>query len=257
LFSIEMLSEPPTADQLASFDLLLFGAPVYAYNAPRFFVDFLKRLPDGQGKRTSLFLAPGGDGKAALDLPTAILRRKGYDVIRSEYFDMPGNMIVRRFDRESGDIDFSLLGWKYRQNAHEVVAECRVRIQEAVRGLLADEVGLQTTTFGARMTTSLLRPVFFHLACPSFHWVLHASRDCTLCGICMRACPTRNIRIQKKKVRFGTKCTVCFRCINICPEHAVRLRWPLGFADNTAQYVMPGWKVPQMTDSRPGANERE
>ena len=53
LFSIETLGEPRGHEQLASFDLLLFGTPVYAYNAPRFFVNFLRRLPEGQGELCS------------------------------------------------------------------------------------------------------------------------------------------------------------------------------------------------------------
>jgi Na+-translocating ferredoxin:NAD+ oxidoreductase RNF subunit RnfB len=45
---------------------------------------------------------------------------------------------------------------------------------------------------------------------------------CTDCGACLRACPTRAIRIIKKKtIRIVEQCIGCGECIRVCPAGAV------------------------------------
>lgn len=47
---------------------------------------------------------------------------------------------------------------------------------------------------------------------------------CTLCGNCVRECPTNSIRIKNKRVRFNPSCIVCYRCWHVCPENSILLR---------------------------------
>lgn len=249
LFNIELLSAPPTAEFLGRFDLLIFGAPVYAFNAPRHFCGFLRSLPEGNRQRTVIFLNAGGDKWADIRYPTSILERKGYRVTNQALFVTPGNLIVRAIDPVSGEIEFSLLGWKYRQNAPELFGQCRREVQELAQAILASRRTLPRFGAAARACFVGFRWIFFTFACNLLKWHIHATRDCTLCGQCVTFCPTRNITIRKNRVRFGSACTVCFRCLNACPEQAIRFHRVFRFLDSDVPYLAPGWRPPSRADS--------
>ena len=54
---------------------------------------------------------------------------------------------------------------------------------------------------------------------------LHAKKSCTQCGLCVRECPEKNIRMTEEgKIRFGFKCLMCMRCIYNCPVNAITPR---------------------------------
>ncbi|MGC9009434.1 MAG: ATP-binding protein [Sulfolobales archaeon] len=53
---------------------------------------------------------------------------------------------------------------------------------------------------------------------------------CTLCGACVRICPTKALRIldvgnERRLVFEPLQCLSCKECENICPEKALRVRW--------------------------------
>jgi ferredoxin len=245
LLNIELLPDVLRPAFLAPFDLLVFGAPVLAFNAPRHFARFLRRLPDGKGERVFLFLNAGGDRWADIGYPASILRRRGYAVTNQAFFLTPGNLLVRNIDETTGEITFGISGWRYRQNGRQMFETCRNEVRLVAQRLLRGETDSVRFNFLSRVVFAFFRSVFYNLACNFFKWHVRATRDCNFCRVCAKTCPTRNIRIEGGKVRFGSSCTVCYRCINACPRQAVHLRWPFGFADNTVQYLAPGWKPPR------------
>jgi len=44
---------------------------------------------------------------------------------------------------------------------------------------------------------------------------------CEECGLCVAACPTKNIMLEGHRPAFGPKCVKCFICVEICPRGAV------------------------------------
>ncbi|HHU21279.1 MAG TPA: 4Fe-4S dicluster domain-containing protein [Acholeplasma sp.] len=54
---------------------------------------------------------------------------------------------------------------------------------------------------------------------------------CIKCMKCVNNCPTKNIKYENGKFKFGTNCLMCMRCSFFCPEDAIRI----GFLN--------GWKV--------------
>ncbi|HTY91708.1 MAG TPA: DUF362 domain-containing protein [Methanocella sp.] len=47
--------------------------------------------------------------------------------------------------------------------------------------------------------------------------------SCTRCGLCMNACPTKNISLSEKPT-FGSKCIKCFICVEICPDGVLAIQ---------------------------------
>lgn len=54
---------------------------------------------------------------------------------------------------------------------------------------------------------------------------LYANKECVKCGKCVRDCPTKNIRFNGEKVKFGMKCMLCLRCVYECPKNAIAPRF--------------------------------
>jgi len=44
---------------------------------------------------------------------------------------------------------------------------------------------------------------------------------CTSCGLCEKICPTKNIKIIKRRPVWGNRCTQCLACIHRCPVRAI------------------------------------
>jgi|AGTN01.1.fsa_nt_gi Ferredoxin len=51
--------------------------------------------------------------------------------------------------------------------------------------------------------------------------VKRADNKCTQCEICVKMCPTDNIKLENGKIVFGDKCVYCFGCIQYCPANAI------------------------------------
>lgn len=47
--------------------------------------------------------------------------------------------------------------------------------------------------------------------------------SCTTCGLCITACPMKNLEIQENKVIHKSNCTICYRCVNLCPHRAINV----------------------------------
>jgi flavodoxin len=75
IFNIDT-SEPSS---FADYDLLLIGTPVTGFSAAPQVVSFVKKLPDGSGKRTILFCTYAFAKGKTLDVLAKELLKKGYN----------------------------------------------------------------------------------------------------------------------------------------------------------------------------------
>lgn len=64
---------------------------------------------------------------------------------------------------------------------------------------------------------------------------------CNGCVLCMKACPTRAIRIRDGKARIEGVCIDCCECVRVCPKNAVRAIFPdtIHFPDRENIIVSP------------------
>lgn len=53
---------------------------------------------------------------------------------------------------------------------------------------------------------------------------IRASEECTGCGLCAKACPVGNIRMEGVRPLWNNRCASCFACIHRCPAKAAGFR---------------------------------
>lgn len=199
--------KPPLPDQ---FDLIGFGYPIHAFCAPEPILEFVKKLPAVENKRTFIFKT-SGEGLHINDCSSQkcirILTRKGYDVVLERHFVMPYNMIYRHCDAMAKQM------WIYSQAL--VKANC-IELEKGVREKVKKSIFL-------RMWTDPIGFIERHFA--HFHGTAFKvdSKKCLNCGKCIKNCPENNISIRNGKYKFGHKCVLCMGCSFHCPANAVKV----------------------------------
>ena len=149
----------------------------------------------------------------------------------------PSNVFI---DRKEGDeYVFRVLGYTERQKPSEMLAKCRREARDATQAIIAGERRFVSASIPRRVASWLGR-MMIHSSAWQMRFFYYANSACNRCGLCVRSCPMRNIRLGPKRLRFGWRCAFCYRCVNLCLVHAVRMRWPVSIFDNRAQYICPG-----------------
>ena len=188
-------------------EVLGVGFPVHGFGAPRIVFDFVKRLPPGAGRRVFLFITAAdvvSINRAAAAPIARRLESRGYDLFHESLFPMPANIGLRYPDSLSKRL-CARAGEEASRIAKEILAGRRHRFSESALLRLTARAVNACEHLGARLLGKHLK----------------ASNACTLCGACVRDCPTRNIREVGKRIRFRWRCLGCFRCVYRCLEGAI------------------------------------
>jgi ferredoxin/flavodoxin len=210
IFAIDDILKNNINIDMEKYDIFGFGYPVHAFNAPRFFFDFVKILPTVKQKKTFVFKSSGDpffNGGSNIIVRNRLMR-KGYDVFNESLFVMPANVLLRYPDE--------MIKQLYNTAADNV------KIQAGA--ILSGVVYFQKNSLFLRVATVIFSGLESSGA-RFFGKDLVVSKSCTLCEICVKKCPTSNIHRREKTITFGLKCTLCMRCMYACPEKAISPRF--------------------------------
>lgn len=187
-----------------AYHMVGIGFPVHAFDAPTIVYDFLALLPKA---RISYFLfKTAGDkflGGGSTQRLRKVLADKAWKLSHESFFVMPANMASKAKAEK-----ISLLVRNAKAHALRTVAE----ILSGGRKVLPD-------TSAQRLFSRINRLESRGCKMASRHWL--ANSNCTLCGLCVRDCPTQNISVKGSKIEFGDKCIFCLRCWWNCPVRAI------------------------------------
>ncbi|MDC0558792.1 EFR1 family ferrodoxin [Candidatus Izimaplasma bacterium] len=190
------------------YDFVGFGYPIHAFNSPQFFLDFIKELPEGKQIPSFIFKTSGEpfrfNNASSWSLKN-ILKKKGYVPLMDEHLLMPYN-IMFRYPKEIA---------KYMYNHNLKLTK-----------VIAKKI-LQQESYLPRY--NILTIMFMYIA--RIQWLgakingplIHVKKEiCTKCGICIKECPSNNIKMLKEYPKFDHTCTMCMQCATVCPVDAVR-----------------------------------
>ena len=213
-----------TKDKLDSFDLLIFGYPVYGYAMPLFLKNYLKKLSLPQSKGVITYSTAGYNGGNALRKSANFLKEIGFIPLLSKEFLMPGNDGLLIKDKDSKKVKEILQtdynkSLKINEKIEEIVSRVKYFNHNKVH---KDDIKIPERRF----ITLLLDPIMqlsFKLLEGWFGKKYKADESCILCGYCEEICPSDNIVIKNGEVHFDGNCYFCLRCINQCPVEAIQI----------------------------------
>ncbi len=227
LLPLERVLRAEDQEALAGYDLLGLGYPIHAWNAPRLMANFMRRLPRSAGQRLFLFVTTDLPVAGAFDWARDLLARRGYALVHEAHYYVANNFLFAQPPKQDETTFARRLAW------------LDADVQEAAAEILA---GHERHTYASRAERWLLSNLvwqFYRFGCRHIYRFFHVREACNQCGLCVRLCPARNIRLVEGRLRFGAECTFCLRCMNLCPQQAIEVRL---LNLRLARYVLPTYR---------------
>lgn len=211
-----------TAD-LADFDVLALGFPVYAADAPGFLQEFLHEMSPGEGRGAYVFCTKGAVAGNAVRRNLQRLAERGYVPLGGASVGMPG----------SDGLAFSRTGsWMARAALEKdfdhlhTVDRLAGRMRTALSGMAHGEpVEAYHRPLPLSVTGVLVDWLWSALYVAFAGYLrnkLLADHQCISCGLCVRLCPVGAVELTDGRPRFDEECALCMRCIHACPQEAIQ-----------------------------------
>ncbi len=205
LFDLEKTSKI----DLSSFDCLVIGYPIHAFNAPKIILDFAQGMASLSKNAPVYVVKTSGEGLRLNDYSSArlkiLLKRNGYCLRGEFHYLMPYDMVFRHTE------DMAFRMWETAKKL--IPLDAREILQDGEREwkptLLSK--GLLSLFRIEQKASGLIGKTFW------------ADDKCIRCGLCVRNCPTKNITMDDSGIHFSTKCLLCSRCAFSCPKDAIHL----------------------------------
>jgi ferredoxin len=210
----------PRAVHLDAGDVVGFASPTHGFNFPPITLSFLLAFPRAPGRNRALVVntrggvrlagvcLPGLSGVAQL-LAALILLLKGYRVVGMRPIDLPSSWISLHPGLREDNIRF-------------IHARCAAITRRFAERLLGG--GRDLRALWDLPQDLLVAPIslgYYFIGRFYFAKSFVASRDCDACGVCVKQCPTRALRLVDGRPFWSWGCESCMRCMNLCPRRAI------------------------------------
>ena len=212
LFSIETID---TTTSQGKYTFLMIGFPTYAFYPPQIVIDFVKNLPEVKDKPVILFATGGGSAGASFNVLEKILRKKHYNVISNFLYIMPDNvyfMFGKDTDKdEQIDLAITSTKEKIKKDFDFIISGKSKFIKSNILSSIMSNIVKFFFDIGQKNTKN------------RWFW---DKKECVMCGLCEKNCPTKNITMKKEKgkIIWGNNCMFCTRCYNFCPRKAIHYK---------------------------------
>ncbi len=191
------------------YDVVGFGYPIHAFNAPQLFHLTIKHLPNVDcGKPAFIFKTSGEPfwlNNASSASIIRFLKWKGFSVLMDRHLLMPYNILFRYDDAL----------------AKQMFIHTRMMAAVIVHDILDNKTTKRTIYPWTWLVMRLLRIQWYgaRINGPLFH----ARKDkCRQCGLCSKMCPSDNIVYINGYPKFSFDCSMCMGCVAYCPADAIR-----------------------------------
>ncbi|MFP3953473.1 MAG: EFR1 family ferrodoxin [Candidatus Acetothermia bacterium] len=211
-------------EEASLYDFLVFGYPIYGYDMPKFLKGYLERLSLPSSRGGAVYDTMGYNGGNSLRATAEKLIAKGFVVVGTAEFMMPGNDGLAITDWKSKTAQ-QVLSTDYgrSQEIREGVERLVDQIDAGVdQGIKQGEGNPPKRKFIYRLLTPATK-LLFDIFERVFTGKFRADESCIGCGLCERICPADNIVVHGKEVEFGDDCYFCLRCLHQCPVEAIQI----------------------------------
>ena len=201
-------TEPPAGTP----DLTVVAFPIWAWAPPHFVLEYVRRLPNGQGAKAAVLATCGGFGAQGVGEMERALRRRGYRVVCSGEAVYPDNWLLAVNPPAGTELENEL-------------ADGDQAVQMFINNCTADEPKRFRCGWGHVLWSWPIARLFRWCGRRFLGKFFIADERCTSCGQCAAACPVRAIRMEgvPARPRWGADCAGCYRCIQLCPVRAIQV----------------------------------
>lgn len=198
--------------------LIIIISPIHGFNYPKITLQFIAHFPKGNnsvvlmntraGMKIGRFVTPGLTGIAFM-LASIVLKRKGYKIKGQIPFDMPSNWISVH-----PALNDKTVKYLHRENYKRVEKHARIIFsgktdfhsnRDIVQDILISPIALGYYFFGRF----------------AFAKSFYASVACDDCGLCIKQCPVKAIKLVHNHPYWTFNCESCMKCMNNCPKYAI------------------------------------
>lgn len=198
--------------------LVAFVSPIHGFNYPPVMLNFLIHFPKGSNKVLLLntragmligkWITPGLTG-IAFYFAALVLKLKGYSIRSMFPVDLPSNWISVH-----PGLNERTVKYLHERNREKVYCFARNVLAggsdfRGVREIIQDML-IMPLSIGYYFVGR-----FF---CAKTYY---ASSDCDNCGLCIKACPVKAIKIVDNRPFWTFNCESCMHCMSNCPKKAI------------------------------------
>jgi len=196
-------------ENLDSYDLIGLGYPIYAFNTPKIFLDYVLSL-NFNIKQTIFIFKTSGEplflNNSSSHYLIKKLKKKNLNILSETQFLMPYNIIYRYKDNLVKQM------YLYSQALAKLLVKNILEnkyqfIKYSLFNIFISNL-LKVHNIGGKINGRL-----YHVK----------KKKCIKCNICINNCPVNNIYLKGEKIKFSGDCTMCMRCSMYCPTNAINI----------------------------------
>ena len=193
-------------------DLTVMAFPIWAWAAPHFVLNYVRRLPRAKGARAAVLSTCGGFGAQGVEEVVRLLRRRGYRVVCSGEATYPDNWTLA-MSPPTGEA------------LNQLYATGDALVQKFANELLSESPSIFHCAFGHKVWSWPIAMLFRLMGRRFMGKAFVADSQCTSCGLCAKTCPVGAIQMNDLPVRprWNASCAACYRCINLCPAQSIQI----------------------------------
>lgn len=206
-------------------DALVIGIvfPVYYCELPVIVKEFAKKLIDIKKKYIFSVATYGGAASVSLKNLKNIIKLKGGRIYASYGLHLPQNSFKKPFENHEKLIS------KSKKKAYMIAKKTRRKAKVLYRDNYILEVIFapfypitKPAVKKLLINTSKKTNIFEKDELMRFVDNSFATNDsCTGCGICMKVCPVKNIKIENNRPIWLNHCENCIACFSWCPQKSI------------------------------------
>ena len=184
--------------------------PVYAFGLPKIVCNFVKNNLQINDNTYifSLTNSGGAGGPASLKQLKTLLQSKGNKLQAGFGLVMPANYIP-----------FGGAESQEKQNKRFLKAAKEIKIiAQTIKE--RPENYLYSKGCVPKFIAGFFNKLFFR-NCGKEAKKFYVNDNCTSCGLCMKICPTKNIKLIDERPVWGDDCEQCMACLQWCPAVAI------------------------------------
>jgi ferredoxin/flavodoxin len=205
---------------LAGMDIIIMGSPVYYYEVPENFRNWIAGMPRMDEIPVATYVTFGGEGGNQHNTACTLLELMAGKGAVPAGMDMFGNMSAFAPTWSTGNTERIL---RYSRLPDEGTYARVRRFADAVLGNV--RAGNTAAASKRGDFRELIKGSFSIRGTKLFISDHHIDRkSCIGCGACVEKCPVGAVNLEAGRINTS-RCIACFGCVNNCPSGAMKMKF--------------------------------